>query len=117
MTLVLESIAGALLITELSAILSTATVAGIALKECLPSAINVSWVSYKFCRRGTIIYKIAKCLYSYTVRRHPHKNELTPYLNVLSQTLAIYSDKQLHQYYKYMKGMREIFYSIELNDH
>tara|TARA_R110000787_G_scaffold13365_4_gene42000 strand:+ start:1679 stop:2641 length:963 start_codon:yes stop_codon:yes gene_type:complete len=117
MTLVVESIVGGLLIGELSALLSTSTIGGIAIKQALPSAINVSWITYKFCRRGTIVYKIAKCLYSYTVRRHPHEKELSPYLKVVAQTLSMYNSKQLHQYYKYLKGMKEIFYSIELNDH
>lgn len=117
MTLVLESIVGGLLIAEISSLLTTATIAGVSLKTALPSAINVSWITYKFCRRGTIIFKIAKCLYSYTVRRHPHGKELAPYLKVVAETLAIYNSKQLHQYYKYIKGMKEIFYSVELNDH
>ena len=90
-------------------------IAGVSIKEIVPSALGFSWKLYLTYKKSTLMTKLTKMIITYTEGKYPHKEVLKVMKNKIKELFKRFNKAEIVETIKYYKELKDLFYAVNFN--
>lgn len=90
-------------------------IAGVSIKEILPTMLGFSWKLYLTYKHSTLMTKLSKMVISYTKGQYPHKDILKKTKTMIKELFKRHTKAEIVQTITYLKSIKDLFYAVNFD--